>query len=515
MSFKEVFHEKLDEFASSPFLFIGSGFSLKYLNSENWEGLLRKYSHAMGKPFERYRSYAGGNWPKVGSLIAHDYHGFWFENENLEEERKVNMQEMVDFSSPLKVSISTYLKDLSGSDINESFKGEIELLKKVNINGIITTNYDLLCEKIFPDFKIYKSQQELIFSNLQEIGEIYKIHGCCSEPNTLVITEEDYHEFNEKNAYLAAKLLTVFLEHPTIFIGYSISDNNIRSILSSIIKCLDQSQVNELSSRLFFVQFDNEHSKEPIIDKYEFEIGGSILPLTRIITNDFVEIFEVLTHLQQKFPAALLRKMKEHIYELVSTNDPTEKIAVVDFDVETDLEKVDVVIGVGLSNKGEKSYETFNRFDIAEDVLFDNKNLNSLELTLKSLPKLIKATKWIPVCKYYFSLEDKSKVDPKIISAATRSLKVFQQGNPYHYKVKVINENFNSIDQVIATSNPTQAVKIILLLEIEKIDIVRLEEFLKKNFNLSQDYQNASYFMKLVCLYDQLKYNNDTQNLSE
>lgn len=504
MSFKEEFYNRLDEFASSPFLFIGSGFSFKYINTENWEGLLRKYSGMMNKPFERYRSLANGNWPKVGSLIARDYHTHWFDSPDLEAEKNQNLQEMVSFSSPLKVSVSSYLKDVSEKPFSENVQTDIQLLKAAKINGIITTNYDLLCENIFPDFKVYKSQQELIFSPLQEIGEIYKIHGCCTEPNSLVITEEDYLDYNEKNAYLAAKLLTVFLEHPTIFMGYSISDKNVRNILSSIIKCLDQNQVNQLSNRLFFVEYVHDHKGEPTIDKYEFEIGGAILPLTRIRTKDYTELLNVLSHLNQKFPAALLRKMKEHIYELVSTNDPTEKIAVVDFDTDTDLDKVDVVIGVGVSGKSEKSYETFSRFDIAEDILYNNKDFDLNELMSKTLPKLVKATSWTPVCKYYKQLAEHQNVDTKVKSAFNRPIEEWQNANPYSYKANSIRETYSSIKEVIDANPPEKAVKMILLLEIEKIDLKVLLGFLKSNFNLTQDPQHSSYFMKLVCLYDKL-----------
>jgi len=412
----------------------------------------------------------------------------------------------VDYSSPLKVSISRYLYELSKSDISDELKPELENLKSAKISGIITTNYDLLCENIFPDFKVYKSQGELIFSPLQEIGEIYKIHGCCSEPNSLVITEDDYRDFNEKNAYLAAKLLSVFLEHPTIFMGYSISDENVRTILASVIACLDQSQVNQLSERLFFVQYVSGHDGEPILDKYEFEIGGSILPLTRIQSNGYNEIIEVLKTLTQKFPAALLRKMKEHIYELVTTNDPTEKIAVVDFDTDTDLDKVDVVIGVGVSGSRDKSYETYSRFDIAEDILYDNQDFIIEELISKTLPKLVKASTWVPVFKYYQSYENKEDLDPKIITAAKRPLEDWSKGNPYAYKEKSINESFDSIADVLKVNDPNKAVKIILLLTLDKIDVDELEVFLKENFELTKDQQNSSYYMKLVCLYDRLKH---------
>jgi hypothetical protein len=504
MSFKEDFFDRLDGFASSPFLFLGSGFSFKYIQSEKWEGLLRKYASMMNVPFEKYRSLAGGNWPQVGSLIARDYHRYWFESEKLKGERDANLQEMVNFSSPLKVSVSNYLKEISAKEIDGALKNEIALLKEAKINGIITTNYDLLCENIYPDFKVYKSQQELIFSSLQEIGEIYKIHGCCTEPNSLVITEEDYAEFNERNAYLAAKLLTVFLEHPTIFMGYSISDGNVRSILASIIKCLDQGQVNELASRLFFIEYVHDHQGEPVIDKYEFEIGGSILPLTRIRTKDYLDILQVLASLNQKFPAALLRKMKEHIYELVSTNDPTGKIAVVDFDTDTDLDKVDVVIGVGVSGKKEKSYETFSRFDVAEDILFNNKEFDRSELLSKTLPKLVKANTWIPVWKYIKPIADKSTIDAKILQVSNKQVKDWKSGNPYSYKEKSINESYSSIKEIIDQNPPDKSIKMILLLDLDKIDLKILGEFLKANFNLTTDVQNSSYYMKLVSLYDKL-----------
>ncbi|GGA71850.1 hypothetical protein GCM10008015_10670 [Flavobacterium palustre] len=506
MSFKEDFFERLDGFSSSPFLFIGSGFSFKYINTETWEGLLRKYSGMMNIPFEKYRSLASGNWPKVGTLIANDYHGYWFDADAIKTEREKNLHEMVDFSSPLKVSISEYLKEVSKKEIDLRHKTDIELLKAAKINGIITTNYDLLCESIYPDFKVYKSQQELIFSSLQEIGEIYKIHGCCSEPNSLIITAEDYHEFEEKNAYLAAKLLTVFLEHPTIFMGYSISDTNVRGILASIIRCLDQGQVNELSSRLFFIEYVHDHKGEPLIDKYEFEIGGSILPLTRIRTKEYLEILQVLASLNQKFPASLLRKIKEHIYELVSTNDPSGKIAVVDFNTDTDLDKVDVVIGVGVSGKStEKSYETFSRFDVAEDVVFDNKGFDAQELIDKSLPKLVKANGWMPVCKYYKQIENKSKIDAKIVAAATKDVTLWKDANPYSYKAKTIQETYNSIAEIIEQNTPDKAIKIMLLIEPAKLNLEELEKFLRENWNLTTDQNNKSYYMKLVCLYDRLK----------
>ena len=51
---------------------------------------------------------------------------------------------------------------------------------------------------MMPDFKTYVSQKDLLFSSLQQLGEIYKIHGSVSDPNTIVINKADYTKFDEQ-----------------------------------------------------------------------------------------------------------------------------------------------------------------------------------------------------------------------------------------------------------------------------------------------------------------------------
>jgi len=62
------------------------------------------------------------------------------------------------------------------------------------------------------------------------IGEIFKIHGCITDPAGIVLTDDDYEDWNNKKKYLSAKLLTYFLEHPVLIIGYSAQDPNVLSI---------------------------------------------------------------------------------------------------------------------------------------------------------------------------------------------------------------------------------------------------------------------------------------------
>lgn len=112
----------------------------------------------------------------------------------------------------------------------EELNGEILALKEISPHAVITTNYDTLTEIIFKDYKPVIGQ-EVIRHSYMSIGEIFKIHGCVSDPGSIVLTTEDYDKFADDKKYLSAKLFTFFVEHPLIFIGYSANDPNIKSIL--------------------------------------------------------------------------------------------------------------------------------------------------------------------------------------------------------------------------------------------------------------------------------------------
>ena len=115
------------------------------------------------------------------------------------------------------------------------------------------------------------------FQTLKKIAEIYKIHGCCSDPKSLVLTKSDYEDFHKKNPYLAAKLLSIFLEHPILFIGYSLHDENIKSILCSISAMMTNDEHKQkLAKNLIFI--NRSHGDEDSISNthFSFEEGKSI-----------------------------------------------------------------------------------------------------------------------------------------------------------------------------------------------------------------------------------------------
>lgn len=224
--------------SGSPFLFVGSGFSRRYIGLEDWRGLLSHFCEGIGE-FNYYSATANGDLPRAAGLIAKDFHEIWWKDEKFAESRAKYKDNTNLVADALKNEICEYLSrvDLTG-DPDEVLQNELTILRNANVDGIITTNWDFLLEEIFPEYRVFIGQEELLFSNPQAIAEIYKIHGCASRPKSLVLTEEDYHDFEGKNPYLAAKLITLFIEHPIFFIGYSVTDPHIQSLIFSIAECL-------------------------------------------------------------------------------------------------------------------------------------------------------------------------------------------------------------------------------------------------------------------------------------
>ncbi len=348
MSLKSEIIEHLRKFHTAPFLFVGSGLSRRYLGIDDWTGLLRRMSALTDRPYEYYRASGDGKEPQIATEIAKDLHLKWWDSDKFVESRENFKSDAINKESALKIEIAKLIEKKSEclSELPDLQK-ELETLQNATIDGIITTNWDLLLEGLFPDYKKFIGQEELLFSSTQAVGEIYKIHGCCTSPNSLIVTAGDYKSFQTRNPYLAAKLLTIFVEHPIFFLGYSLSDPNVSQILGSIASCLTSNNIDQLRDRLILVHWE--------LDRDGFQINDTNIITTRfnipvkiISTSQFTPIFEALCEVPRKFPARMLRRLKQHVYNLVQDNDPDNHLRVLDIDNESDLSRLDVVFGVGV-----------------------------------------------------------------------------------------------------------------------------------------------------------------------
>lgn len=395
-----------------PMLFVGSGMSIRYLCLDNWEGLLRRFARqAIDNEFayELYEQRAKGMecrdglLPKVAELIEADFNQRWFTDDHFKETRDLSTDEIKRKVSPFKIEIARYMREKSREHKAE-YAAEIALFKQLemrSIGGVLTTNYDSFIEDLFPSYAKYIGQEELLFSTLHGISEIYKIHGCCTKPESIVINEADYADFTEKNAYLAAKILTIFLEHPIVFIGYSINDTNIENILKSIVKCLSAENLDKIKERLMFVVRAKEGETEEVSTYSKSFEGGKSIDMTRIRLKSYETLYQALLENQAKYNAPMLRRLKQDIYELVLTNKPTGKMRVINLEDEK-LEDLEVVVGVGVHALfGRKGYSGITADDLYKDVVFDNRDFDADCIILEALPTLLtRNSNSLPIFKY-------------------------------------------------------------------------------------------------------------------
>ena len=394
---------------AGPYLFVGAGLSRRYAGLGDWQGLLAHFADKTDKSFDYYRGAADNDFPRIASLIAESFFDKWWTEDEFSQSVENWGEYATSRDSPLKYEVAQYTQAaIESLVLPPDQEAEFELLKKATIDGVITTNYDRLLEQAFPEFRPFVGQDELLFSDTQGIAEIYYIHGCAKLPSSLVLTERDYEDFNARNSYLAAKLLTIFVEHPVVFLGYSLGDPNIQAILESIIVGLRKENVSKLQDRLIFIEWDE--TAAPSITTTVMNISGVSLPIIRATVPDFVEVFTALGGRERAIPARVMRLLKEQIFELVQKNDPDGRLVAVS-DIEgAAAADLDVVFGVG-AKMTSVGIVGLTRNDLVDDLLESpDRNLPADMVLSRVISKHSKTT-YVPVFKYLVGSElwDKGK----------------------------------------------------------------------------------------------------------
>lgn len=517
MSTEDKFKELITKMNTPPFLFIGSGLSRRYIDLPDWKGLLKKFSNNT-RPFEYFLSKSEGNIPKAAKLLSKEYHKYWWSQNESTKLAKETSDAMASISSPLKIDIANYLKGIDIEPGIASNQNEISDLKKASIGGIITTNWDMLLEHLFPDYTTYIGQDELILKNPQWIAEIYKIHGCASNPQSLVLTSNDYRIFNKKSKYLASKLMTIFMEHPIIFLGYSMSDPNIISILQSLSSCLNTEQISRLKNNLIFVNRPNPKEECGIHETLVYAYNTPI-PATKIVTNNYSDIYRPLGSIKQRIPTKLLRRFREQLYALTTTLDSSEKLKVVDIDKLTDRDEIEFVVGIDLrvQEKGtiaSRGYSSLGYDDIAKDILHNNQNLEANEILSQTIPELAKKSKYIPVFKYLRECGISSKAQYEESIYNNEDIRKIFDTNLSEFKSKNYAATFANIKNKTMSGlikaceeDPFKIAFLIPFLETSKIKIDELKKFLVDNegvFTSEKNSNKRTPFRKLLAYYDRL-----------
>lgn len=318
-----------------PILFIGSGLSKRYFSGPSWDELLTVLAQKcplIDKDYAYYKQLL--KLPiAVGEEFARFYHQWAWEKGNNQFPSDMFKDEVPE-QAYIKYSIAQHLRSLTPASLeeisDENLRAEIRALQNAKPHAIITTNYDQFLELVFPDYQPIIGQN--IIQGMQVLfGEIFKVHGCVSDYNSLVFTQRDYEEFTKKKKYLSAKLLTYFSEHPLLFAGYSASDPNIRAILSDIDECLPRKgALDNVISNIYILERkvitdpDYLPAREKLIGIEE----GRSVRIKSIEANSFDWVFNAFGSKQplNAVSPKVLRALLHRSYDLVRHDIPRQTV---------------------------------------------------------------------------------------------------------------------------------------------------------------------------------------------
>lgn len=128
-----------------------------------------------------------------------------------------------------------------------------KVLVKLSMSAVFTTNYDDLLERALRAAKLpYTSivgNVDASFWSSDRL-QLVKVHGDLNQPESIVITAEDYERFTAQRPALA-RLLAVTLQTRTVlFLGYSATDPDFRLILTHV-----RDESGQFARNLYTVQF--------------------------------------------------------------------------------------------------------------------------------------------------------------------------------------------------------------------------------------------------------------------
>ena len=510
----------IEMFPTTPYLFVGSGLTRRYYGLPSWEELLKHFAGQISEDEFAYNAFVSeareinpdNFMPETASLIQKAYDQLWYSTPQIRTQNAEALAHVRNGVSPFKVEIAEYLKSIS--NVNPKYYDEIELLKEISvksISGVITTNYDTFLETIIPSFRRYIGQNQLIFSAIQGIAEIYKIHGSVDEPGSIVINAEDYRKFEDDAKYLAAKLMTIFMEYPIIFIGYSLSDSNIQNILRSIVHCLSEEQVKILENRLVFIDYKSRINGA-VVSSHTIMFGSSPLNLTKVTLSDFSILYRALRNKKSKLPVRLLRRFKEEIYSYVITNEPTGLLRVAELDDER-IKDEDLVISIGKASEfGLRGLSGISGDDWYRNLMIGDLDYTADELLEYSFEKLNKQNSGsLPFYKFLVSSKKehpyalKQTENQTFDNIVTESLRKNRKSLGSYHSVKEIWEH-ESIHDI------GKASRMVAMLPENQIDVGELENILRGLFEedinilVNMKASAKSDIKRLIKIYDCLKY---------
>jgi hypothetical protein len=277
--------------------FIGAGFSKAVLNDGvndialSWGELLEQSCKKLGVDYAQIQK-EGVGYPDIASAICVRH--------SIE-----NASSYAKSLSCLKREIAALTSWYPDKDQRERFS---KFLNCLSPSWIITTNYDLIIEGLLTGKATPLGPNDSL-SSPKGVIPVFHLHGIRTNPEEIIISQEDYVALFRPSEYRQIKLALTIKESTTLLLGYGLGDVNVLTALDWSKNVFKGESVNYPNEVIQVLRKDNP-SETPYRDK-----NGIVI----IEASTLAEFFGWLMEVRAKL-------LEEEHEELKQLNDLAAKL---------------------------------------------------------------------------------------------------------------------------------------------------------------------------------------------
>lgn len=263
-------------------LFVGAGFSMAVLNDDDgspalsWGALLHAAAKKMKVDITPLIK-EGASYPDIASGLCGEHAAA----------QGIQYQESVKI---LKQALCAATAWFPVEPARSEFSGYLEAL---NPSWIVTTNYDQVLECLLSGKSSSLTPNDA-FSCPKGLIPIVHLHGSRTEPQELIITQEDYVTLFRPTEYRQIRLALAIKESTTCLLGYGLGDVNVLTALDWS-KFVYEKEAREYPHEVIQVVRDKNPASEPRRSK-----DGIIIIEAKELADFFKEYCTLAEKLQVK-----------------------------------------------------------------------------------------------------------------------------------------------------------------------------------------------------------------------
>lgn len=234
--------------------FIGAGFSKAVLNDGDqcialsWGELLEQSAKSLDVDYAALKK-EGVGYPEIASAVCLKH----------SEAKGISYSEAL---SKLKSEIAALTSWYPDKEQREIYAKYLICLSPA---WIITTNYDLIIEGLLTGKAIPLGPNDSL-SSQKGVIPVYHLHGIRTNPEEIIISQEDYVALFRPSEYRQIKLALTIKESTTLLLGYGLGDVNVLTALDWSRNVFKGESINYPNDVIQVLRKDNP-SEIPYRDK--------------------------------------------------------------------------------------------------------------------------------------------------------------------------------------------------------------------------------------------------------